>query len=38
MGFINAVKGIIAKFRAAGKSENEISGIIETAAEKSDGK
>lgn len=34
MGFINAVKGIIAKFRAAGKSEKEISGIIETAAEK----
>lgn len=34
MGFINAVKGIIAKFRAAGKSENEISSIIETAADK----
>ena len=34
MGFINTVKGIIAKFRAAGKSENEISGIIEKAAEK----
>lgn len=34
MGFINVVKGIIAKFKAAGKTENEISEIIEEAAEK----
>lgn len=34
MGFIEAVKGIIEKFRAAGKPEMEIADIIERASEK----
>lgn len=34
MEFINAVKGIIEKFREEGKTEKEISGIVEAAAEK----
>lgn len=34
MGFIEAVKGIIEKFRAAGKTEEEITDIVERAAEK----
>lgn len=34
MGFMDTVRGIISKFRATGKSEKEISSIIETAAEK----
>lgn len=34
MGFIEAVKGIIEKFRAAGKSETEIAEFIERASEK----
>lgn len=34
MGFVEKVKNIIAKLRAAGKTENEISGIIKEAADK----
>lgn len=34
MRFTNAVKGIINRLRAAGKTEKEISSIIETASEK----
>lgn len=34
MEFVNAVRGIIEKFRDAGKSEKEISSIIEEATEK----
>lgn len=34
MGFRNAVKNIIEKFRATGKTEKEISSIIETVADK----
>ena len=34
MSFISAVKSIIARFRAIGKSEDEITAIVETAAEK----
>lgn len=35
MGFIQFVKSTIRRLRAAGKTENEISGILEDAAEKS---
>lgn len=35
MGFIGFVKTVICRLRAAGKTENEISGILEDAAEKS---
>lgn len=34
MGFIEAAKGIIEKFRAAGMTEGEIADIVERAAEK----
>lgn len=34
MGIMNAVKGIIDRLRAAGKTENKISGIISEASEK----